>query len=148
MADAWEKCHRSDWMLWALDKIGYDDQRMLRLLACRFCREIWHLLADERSRNAVEVAERYAEGQATKDELVAARAAAWAAARAAARARAAAGAAAEAATEAAAWAAAWAATEAAARGAGAAAWAATEARQADIIREMIGNPFAVAQRTA
>jgi len=46
-------------------------------------RHVWHLLADERSRKAVEVAEDYCEGNATKKELkkerAAAARAAWAA---------------------------------------------------------------------
>ena len=43
-----------------------------RLFACWCVRQVWHLLKDERSRNAVEVAEKYANGLATVDELTAA----------------------------------------------------------------------------
>jgi hypothetical protein len=44
-------------------------ERKHRLLAAAFCRRVWHLITDERGRQAVEVTERYLDGQATPDEL-------------------------------------------------------------------------------
>jgi hypothetical protein len=44
----------------------------LRLFACSCCRRFWHLFTDHDARQAVEVAERFADGQAGLDELVAA----------------------------------------------------------------------------
>ena len=117
-------------LLWCVLREGVLDPINLRLAACAFVRRtpladgrtVWDLLTDERSRNAVDIAERYARGAATDEELAAARAATGAAARAAA------GAAARAAAWAAARDAAWdAATDAATDAAWAAARAAASA---------------------
>lgn len=134
--EAWEQCNRPDWMLWALEELGYPDQRVSREFACWCVRQVWELLTDPRSRTAVEVAERYARGEATAAELSAAEDAAWGAARAAAWG--AAEDAARAAAWAAAWDAAWAAARAAARAAAeGAARAAARAAQANRLREVV-----------
>ena len=89
LVTAWQDCRRGDWMLWLLDAMDYEDPKNYRLIACACVRDtpladgrkVWDLLTDPRSRNAVEVAERFAIGEATQEELDAARDAAWAAAR-------------------------------------------------------------------
>jgi hypothetical protein len=73
ITDAWEQCENSEWMLWALKKIGLLDGPPARLLAVRFVRRVEHLMNDERSKKALDVAERYAGGLASDDELNAAR---------------------------------------------------------------------------
>lgn len=63
--------------IWALRSIDVPE---VRLFAVRCVRQIQHLISDERSLNALDVSEAYAVGEATKDELSAARYAALAAA--------------------------------------------------------------------
>jgi len=100
--------------LWCLRAVQGRDKE-IRLFAVWCARQVQHLMTDKRSTDALDVAERFANGEASQQE----RDAAWAAARAAARA------AAWAAAGDAAWAAAWDAAWAAARAAASsAAWAA------------------------
>ena len=68
--------------LWCLRCLPEHDNKW-RLLAVKFAREVEHLMKDERSIKALDVAEKHARGEVSHDELEAARVAANAAARAA-----------------------------------------------------------------
>ena len=79
-------------LLTILDSNGLDDalwclrateghDREIRLFGVWCARQVQHLMTDHRSINAIDVAERFANGEATNDELYAA----WAASRAASR---------------------------------------------------------------
>jgi hypothetical protein len=68
----------AEWLTCADPKVilnfvwGKASERKRRLFEVACCRSIWQLLTDERSRQAVEAAERYADALATEDELEAA----------------------------------------------------------------------------
>jgi len=105
--------------------LGVIDDHNLRLLACKWAERVLPIFEkaypdDDRPRNAIAVSRRFANGDASKEELAAAKNDAWAVTGAAAEA------AAWAAAKNDAWAVAWAAAEAAAWAAAeAAAWAVT-----------------------
>ena len=81
MAELWlREDMRPEWREWIATRPGVLDDRELRLYGCWCVRRLWHLLPDERSRKAVEVAERFSDGKATEEELASANAAAWSAA--------------------------------------------------------------------
>lgn len=66
----WQACTDSKRML----RFLWDEasERKLRLFACACCRHFWCLLTDDRSRRAVEVAERFSDGLVSSDEAQAA----------------------------------------------------------------------------
>jgi hypothetical protein len=63
----WVECTDPERMLQFL--LGKATERKLRLFAVACCRHILHLLPDKRLHQAIEVAERFADGNATRDQL-------------------------------------------------------------------------------
>ena len=79
MQEAWEKA-KPEWPAWIACQHGILTDRELRLFAVFCARQVEHLMTDQRSTDAILVAERFANGLATDAELAAARDAAWGAA--------------------------------------------------------------------
>jgi transposase-like protein len=67
----WLACTNPQKMLEILP--GKVSDRKLQLFACACCRRLWHLLSEERHRQAVEVVERYADGMVSEKEVMRAR---------------------------------------------------------------------------
>ena len=64
-----ETCERGDWLLWLAAKIKINKRKLF--LAKGYCaRTIYHLMKDERSKKAINVAILYGENKATEKELV------------------------------------------------------------------------------
>jgi hypothetical protein len=63
----WLVCRELWKMLYFLEDKA--SERRLRLFAVACCRLFWHLLTDDRSRRAIEVTERFADGEASEEEL-------------------------------------------------------------------------------
>jgi hypothetical protein len=78
LEDAWQNCTPAD-LIWVATRPGVLPDREIRMFAVFCARSVQHLLKDPRSRDAITVAERHANGEATDDELRSAYAAACAA---------------------------------------------------------------------
>jgi hypothetical protein len=65
-------CHRGDWLLWLFQKTAIDNNENLKLLtgAKAHCAlTVRHLMKDQRSIDACEIALKFADGLATREEL-------------------------------------------------------------------------------
>jgi hypothetical protein len=69
----WEEiyntCHRGDWLLWLFAKTNPEDLQLLTLAKAHCANTVRHLMRDERSTNAVDVAIAFGEGRATIEEF-------------------------------------------------------------------------------
>ena len=83
---AWAKCQHPRHMLWLLGEVSAD-RRVIVAIACDTTEttRVYVPAGEERPRVAIETARRWARGEATLEEVQAARRGAWAAAAAAAR---------------------------------------------------------------
>ena len=75
MNEVWQTA-RPEWLEWVATRKEVLTENELRRFAVWASRQVQHLMTDDRSLNALDVAERYANGAATDEELAAARAAA------------------------------------------------------------------------
>jgi hypothetical protein len=78
MQEVWEKA-KPEWLIWVATRKAVLTDSELRRFAVWSARQVQHLMTDPRSVATLDVAERYAEGAATDEEMAAARAAARAA---------------------------------------------------------------------
>lgn len=75
MQEVWNTA-KPEWLLWVATRPGVLTDKELRLFAVWCARQVQHLMKDQRSLNALDVAERHAHGLASDEELDAAMAAA------------------------------------------------------------------------
>lgn len=69
--EAWENCDRGDWMLW-IAQARRIDLKILTGAKVKCARLVQHLMKDQRSLDALDVAEKFSNGLATRKELNAA----------------------------------------------------------------------------
>jgi hypothetical protein len=77
MREVWDNCQRLGWLIWIIERQTDKPEKELRLFAVWCARQVQHLITDRRSIDALDIAERFANGRATMQDLAAARAAAW-----------------------------------------------------------------------
>ena len=67
--EAWDTCQRGDWMLWIYNKCYPDNIRELTLAKAYCANTVRHLMKDQRSINAIDIAIKYGMGLASYKEL-------------------------------------------------------------------------------
>lgn len=65
---AWERCERGDWLAWWYFEAHPEDERLQALVGGHIANTVRHLMTDERSTKAVDMAIAYGEGRATREE--------------------------------------------------------------------------------
>jgi hypothetical protein len=65
---AWNDCQRGDWMLWIAHKLNVDDRIFTRAKAL-CANTVRYLMVDDCSKDAVDAALRYADGEISREEL-------------------------------------------------------------------------------
>jgi hypothetical protein len=67
---AWDQCPHGDWLLWVADRVGID-RKLLVLAACGCARLALEYVrpGEDRPRLAIETAEAWTRGEATREEL-------------------------------------------------------------------------------
>ncbi|MGI8905316.1 MAG: hypothetical protein ACR2IE_02365 [Candidatus Sumerlaeaceae bacterium] len=70
LSEVWQACPRSDWMLWMLDCIEFKPATGLRLFACYCAKQSPIVESDLRLVKVIQVAERFAKGEAEPAELM------------------------------------------------------------------------------
>jgi hypothetical protein len=69
LEQAWNECHRGDWMLWIYRRSTNYNLQTLTLAKGHCANTVRHLMKDERSKKAVDVAIAFGKGNATHEEL-------------------------------------------------------------------------------
>jgi len=64
-----KNCNRGDWLLWLFQRTNPAELQLLTLAKAHCANTVRHLMTDERSRNAVDVAIKFGNGLATIEEL-------------------------------------------------------------------------------
>jgi hypothetical protein len=66
--EAWQNCERGEWMLWLAKMLKVND-RKLTLAKFKCANQVRHLMKDPRSLAALDAAEKYGNGEISRDEL-------------------------------------------------------------------------------